>query len=464
MTSGREQARDGASMRDREDSNKPGENVVYGRNGVPILIRGGSRTTGAGYRTYEVHQRQRVGQSTEKIHPSAMLKPAFLEDPYPTLAILRENYPCYRDWVGNAYWITRYDDVTSIFTDDANFETRPKRWFYGLEDYGRDLADELPALFAEAHSIDTHARPLAERIIDELAIRERADLALEFAARYPLELLAAELALPSADFDFFVEHYLRMQQGCGWSPQAEQLGREALIQLTDYFRPLLEQRRRAPGSDLISALAGLELDAPVTAEDVAITLLERDHETLHGALANMWYLLLTHPAELEKLRNDERLVKYAYQETIRHTTPVLEAKRFARHEVERFGLLIPEGAMLVCSAGAANRDPRVFQSPDSFDVTRKDLCRREPRGQYRADGLPTGITFALGPPTKHPAVPEDRPRSRYAIVRDTAVIASKVVLEKLPDVRLDPGAGPMLRSLRIGGMHACWRLPVIWDR
>ncbi len=463
MTSGQQEASKSASTLARQATDSPENKIVYGRNGVPILIRDGSRTTGSGYRTYEVHQRLRVGQSTEKIHPTAMLKAAFLEDPYPTLTVLRENYPCYRDWVGNAYWITRYDDVTSVFTDDANFETRPKRWFYGLENYGRDLGDELPVLNAEADRLDMHARPLAERIVDEFSGRGKADLAVEFAARFPLELLAAELDLPVSDFDFFVERYLQMQDGYGWSPQAQERGLQAMAELTDYLRPLLEQRRNTPGDDLISALAGLELEQPVTAEDVVITLLERDHETLHGALANMWYLLLTHPGELSKLRDDERLVKYAYQETVRHTTPVLEAKRFARHEVERFGLLLPEGALLICSAGAANRDPRVFHDPDTFDVTRKDLCRREPRGQYRADGLPTGLTFALGPPTKHPAVPEDRPRSRYAIVRDTAVTASKVLLKNLPNLRLGPGAEPLLRSLRIGSMHACWRLPAVWD-
>ena len=47
------------------------------------------------------------------------------------MTILREHHPCYRDWVGNRFWITRYDDVTSVFADDANYESRSKRWFAG---------------------------------------------------------------------------------------------------------------------------------------------------------------------------------------------------------------------------------------------------------------------------------------------------------------------------------------------
>jgi hypothetical protein len=116
--------------------------------------------------------------------------------------------------------------------------------------------------------------------------------------------------------------------------------------------------------------------------------------------------------------------------------------------------------MMQLSAAAANRDPRVFDDPDRFVVGRADLCQREPRGQYRADGLPSGIAPALGPPSKHPAVPKERPRSLYAITRDVAVRTSRRLLEEFPDIRLANGAQPMIRSLRLGEMHCCWHLPV----
>ena len=115
---------------------------------------------------------------------------------------------------------------------------------------------------------------------------------------------------------------------------------------------------------------------------------------------------------------------------------------------------------MICSAAGANRDPRIFKNPDKFIVDRKDLCQREPRGQYRADGLATGIAFGLGKPSQHPAVPEDRPRSRYAINRDTVVSASMVLLSKAPDLALAPDANPYLTALTVGEMHTCWRLPV----
>lgn len=437
--------------------------LTVGNNGVAAAPR--QVKNAEGYRSYEIYQRQRVRQSTEKLKPSNLISDDYRSDPFPILATLRENYPCYRDWLGNAYWVTRYDDVTSIFTDDANFETRSKLWTYGLLGFGRDLRFELPVLTAQAHRMDAGAEAIARRIVSEFAAGGTADLALDFAARLAIELLGYQFGLPADELDTFAALYWRAQRGTTWEPQAQADGKQAIQALTDFVRPLFEARRADPGDDVISAIATLDLEGgPATAEDVATTVLEADHKTLHGALANMWFLLLTHPDQLARVADETRLLKYAYYETLRHSPPVLSAKRFARHEVERFGQLLPEGALLICSAAAANRDPRVFENPDLFRIDRKDVCQREPRGQYRADGLASGIAFGLGPPSKFPALPEDRPRSLYALTRDSALTASRVLLEELKDLKLAGGAAPALQALRVGDMHTCWHLPMAFRK
>ncbi|MBM4382664.1 MAG: cytochrome P450 [Deltaproteobacteria bacterium] len=436
--------------------------TTVGRNGVAITRR---KPGAQVFRTYEIHQRRRVGESTAKLRPGALISPDFLVDPYTPFTTLRENYPCYRDWVGNAYWITRYDDATSIFVDDANYETRPKRWFYGLDQVGRDLRGELAWLQHEARVLDEETPRIVRELVSAFAARGSADLARELAARLPLELLVRAWGIHEADRGAFVERSVRMQRGVHASAVSDLAGKQAFAELTAYFAPLLAKRRSNPGDDFISVAAQLELaEGPATAEDLTATLLECDHETLHGTLANLWFLLLTHPEQLARVegnrRPEARLLKLAVLEAMRHSAPVLSAKRFAKHEVERFGQVFPEGALIVCVAAAGNRDPRVFSDPDSFVVGRKDLTQREPRGMYRADGLASGIAFALGPPSKHPALPEDRPRSRYALTRDAAVTASNVLLDALRELRLAPGAAPRLQSLGLGEMHTCWHLPV----
>lgn len=430
---------------------------VAGRNGIVIKKRE-YQNEASGYRTYEVHQRERVGESTEKIKPIQLISDEYRIDPYPFVEILRENYPCYRDWLSNSYWVTQYNDVTSVAADDANFETRPKTWYYDMPELGRDLGGELAVLNAEAACNDTQGPVIADAITSSLAADSTADLATGFAARFAIELLAARYDIPPQDQGFFAGAYWRMQRGTSFDPALQRDGKQAIDELIAYFKPILDARTKEPGDDMVSAMASL--DMPVTAEDVVVTLLEADHETLHGALANLWFLLMTHPEEFEKARTEPRLMKLAYLETIRHSTPVIACDRFARHEVERFGKLLPEGARVICSAAAANRDPRIFNEPDRFISDRQDMCHREPRGQYRADGLASGITFRLGKPSIHPAVPEDRPRSRYAQTRDLAVMASQSLLSNVGDIRLASDASPRLSSLTIGEMHTCWKLPV----
>ena len=116
-----------------------------------------------GFRTYEVYQRARLGETTELIKPRQLTSEAYLHDPYPLVATLREHYPCYRDWPGNAFWITRYDDVTSVFADDANYETRSRATMCGRAGWGRDLGDELDVLRCLEHTADTHGESIARR-------------------------------------------------------------------------------------------------------------------------------------------------------------------------------------------------------------------------------------------------------------------------------------------------------------
>jgi len=416
----------------------------------------------SGYRTYEVYQRERVGETTNLLKPRQLIGDDYLTDPYPLVGILRENYPCYRDWVGNRFWITHYDDVTSVFADEANYETRTKRWFYGRADYGRDLGDQLPVAWAFANGLDNGIHQCVDTIIKELRSSQSPDLAVDFAARLPLDLWGQVLDLDAQQLQQFAGLYWQMQRGWRWHAPDQRAGSNAIEQLEALISPILDNRRGGDGPDLITAAANLEglEGGRVTAADLVATILEADHETMHGGLANLWFLLLTNPDQLQVLRGEPRLCKFAWLEMLRHSTPVLSAARFARHEVERFGRLLPGGALLYCSAGAANRDPRVFSDPDTFDIARKDLCQREPRGQYRADGLPSGVAFGMGKPSVHPAVPKERPRSLYAITRDTAVVASTALLEAFPSMSLAVGAQPSLRSLRIGEMHTCWSLPV----
>ncbi|MGB3737716.1 MAG: hypothetical protein WA964_22380, partial [Ilumatobacter sp.] len=269
----------------------------------------------AGYRTYEVYQRERVGESTDQFTPRELIGDEMLTDPFRLLTLMREHGPCYRDWIGNRFWITRYDDVTSVFADDANFESRSKRWFSGKPTLGRDLGGELPVLWAHANRIDAHVETIVERMLHDL--HDEPDLAGGFAARLPLELWGAVLDLPRKDLAEFSALYWRMQRGAGWHEVARRDGHAATVELTRLIEPLARGRRADPGDDLISAAVGIEVDGePVGAADIVATVFEADHETLHGGLANLWFQLLTHPDQLDVVRHEPRLMKQAWHEAL----------------------------------------------------------------------------------------------------------------------------------------------------
>lgn len=433
---------------------KEGDGII-GKNGV-FLRKSNYDSENSGYRTYEVYQRERVGESTEKIKPSELISEEFRIDPYPFMETLRENYPCYRDWLSNCYWITKYNDVTSIFSDDANFETRPKSFFLKAEGLGKDLGNELPILFAQEKSFDDETSHLSIALIEELLRKKFADLATEFAAVLPLKILSKQYGITESESSQFAHRYWQMQRGTSWDPKLQMDGKNATQELIIFFNDKIRTGGQKDMENCLSAMIELGADG----RDVVATLLNTDHETMHGALSNLWFHMLTSPENFESAKSSKRMLKLAYLETLRHSPPVLSAERFALQEVERFGRLIPEGAKLICSAAAANRDPEIFKSPEEFRVDRRDMCQREPRGQYRADGLASGIAFALGKPSIHPAVPEDRPRSKYAIIRDAAVSASQILIDSTKDIKIKKGETPYLSCLTVGEMHTCWRLPV----
>lgn len=407
----------------------------------------------AGYRSYEVYQRERVGETTNLVNPRDLIAPQYLGDPFTVPAVLREHYPCFRDWVGNRFWLTRYDDVTSVFVDDANFETRPKSAVYASTVDGRDLGRHPEVRQAWVQSHDAVIDDVIAQVLD--AVSGTCDVATEVADELEARLFERVVGLGgSAKVARSLLH--RMSAGTSWDERARIDGLTAFGELRQLLAAQLTERLQQPADDLLTVFANLG----ASADDVVITLLEIDRATLPASIANLWCLLLTHAEQFAVVQAEPRLMKFAYLESLRHAPAIPTADRFARHEVERFGRLLPQGALVHLSAAAANRDPRQFNEPDRFDVGRKDLCRREPRGQYRADGLPAAIAFGHGKPSRLPAVPRDAPRSAYAVTRDMAVALSLGLLERFPGIECVAESEPSMSLNYLGGTYRCRTLPV----
>ncbi|MFE0420386.1 cytochrome P450 [Streptomyces tendae] len=153
--------------------------------------------------------------------------------------------------------------------------------------------------------------------------------------------------------------------------------RRARLELRDEVIALVEDRREHLGDDIISALvrARVEEDRLTAGELVELStgILMAGLETPANQLGNFVYTLLTHPAELAKLRDRPGLIGSAVEELTRHVPIGASANhpRIALEDIEFGGVLIRAGEAVFVDFIAANRDPRVFADPDLLDLTRE---------------------------------------------------------------------------------------------
>ncbi len=155
--------------------------------------------------------------------------------------------------------------------------------------------------------------------------------------------------------------------------EIEAIGKAAMTVML-FLVPLVAQRRRDPGEDLLSALihppdGGVRLD---TGEIITmcLLLLAAGHETTSNLIGNGTLALLEHPAQLDWLRRHPDLSAGAVEELLRYDSPVQVASRIAHSDLTLGGVKVRKGQQALVVLGAANRDPGRYPDPDRLDLTR----------------------------------------------------------------------------------------------
>jgi cytochrome P450 len=170
--------------------------------------------------------------------------------------------------------------------------------------------------------------------------------------------------------------------------------RAAAWGMYEYFTAMVAAKRRSPADDLLSALIAARDDEDSLDERELIAmlflLLVAGHETTVNLIASGTLALLTHPAQLARLRADPSLLPGAVDELLRYVNPLNHATdRFTLEPVEIGGVTIPAREWVLCVTSSANHDPSRFGSPDELDVGRD-------AGGHLAFGH--GIHYCLGAP------------------------------------------------------------------
>ncbi|GAA3053485.1 cytochrome P450 [Streptomyces glomeratus] len=218
---------------------------------------------------------------------------------------------------------------------------------------------------------------LADTLLDEMEAQgPPADLVEHLSNPLPRRTIFDVLGIPEEDWERMQEH---VHQLLATGPDSRERAAAAKAELRAYFGEQVEQRRRAPGPDLISALAAARegqdaLDDQELAV-MALTLVLSGQDTATCQISDIAYLLLTRPALMKRLRSRPDTLPAVLHEVLRYIPfrKGVGIPRVALEDVEIDGVRIRAGDYVHVSYLTANRDPERYPDPDAIDPDRPAL-------------------------------------------------------------------------------------------
>jgi cytochrome P450 family 142 subfamily A polypeptide 1 len=356
------------------------------------------------------------------------------------LARLRREDPVHWDETNGFWLLTRYADVRAASKDPELFSSQEKGPWHTF-----DVHFSMQALDGPEHRrqrgiaskgftprmvgrLRETAHATIHACIDAVAAQGKCEFVSALASPVPLRLIADMLGLPAEHFDLFqrwsdgtASSNVELRSSPGFA--ADQARLEALL------REESERRKSEPRDDLISAVVAAQAEGVLDwggadsfvgfAKDDLVSfaqfILLAGNETTRNAISRGMLALIDHPEQRALLRARPDLLPSAVDEILRWSSPVRVLRRVATRDTELRGKKIREGDSVLLLYGSANRDEDVFADPFAFRVD------RSPNEH---------ITFGLGP---HFCLGANLARMEIATVIGA-------LLERLPDLRLAPGA------------------------
>ena len=268
---------------------------------------------------------------------------------------------------------------------------------------------------------------IANERVDLFAAQGHCEFVADFALPLPGIFIAEELGLDRADYLTFRRWADAMlaqaQRRLSVDEALIEAGHE--LEAQHFLAAEFEKRRQHPTGDLISMLVHAHGDdeEPFTIgelQDLMHQLITGGFETTTAALSAGMLLLVQHPDQQQLLRERPDLMGNFIEEVLRFDSPVQGLWRTAKSPVDVAGVSIPTESAVMMRFGAANRDPRVFDEPDRFDITRANARN------HTAFGF--GNHFCVG----------------AALARQEMMSAFTILLERLDNFALaEPLASPL---------------------
>ncbi|MEY3345003.1 MAG: cytochrome P450 [Candidatus Nanopelagicaceae bacterium] len=329
--------------------------------------------------------------------------------PWPVFTELRRDVPLH--WSEEAapnhgfFSVTRYHDIVAVLRDPATFTSER---FTNLEEVDAEQEEARRSLLetdgsrhralrrllqgqftpAAVAQYETFLRGLTATTLDNAFAKGEFDFVREVAADFPINVLARLLDVPAKDNRQLIEWGNRM---IGFDdpehadilisdPDSEKyrlvpFRSPAALEVFAYGDALAKERRGKDGSDLVSVLVNGEMSdgIPLTERDFHtnfLLLVVAGNETTRHTISHTMINLIKHPDQLARLQEDPELIPWAVEEFLRFASPVYHFRRTATKDVEMHGQMIKSGQKIVTWFASGNRDEKVFDNADRFDVTR----------------------------------------------------------------------------------------------
>lgn len=321
------------------------------------------------------------------------------KNPWPKVEEVRALGPVVFNEFLDAWMVTGYRNCARVLANAHNFSTEKLAETYGNMFGGSTMQGDdtsrhhmIKAVWAKHLQRDSMPplEPMIRELVDWRLLpfmeRIRAGESVE-ARKYltrgiPTLVIATLLGIPRERFEEFGEWSDNMSGILVVTMDPAEAGREtfrtgleATRKMNEYVKEVIEERRRKPGDDLISALVHSDIaKTQMTDQDIMASVTQLvfgGNETTANLMTMTLQVLAEHPDQRQALANDRSLIPAAIEEIIRWASPVTVKFRAARNgNPEIAGVRIPDGRNVIPLLISANRDPAQWDDPAKFDVRR----------------------------------------------------------------------------------------------
>lgn len=384
---------------------------------------------------------------------------AALGNPLPLYQRLRDEAPAFFIEEFGCWFLSRFEDIWEQTGDTAAYSAAAR----GTTP-AHLLTNQLP-VFPSVNLMDppehvrnralisgafkprrvASLRPLVQEIvdrrIDELAARGEGDLVGDYIAKISMEVSCRLLGLPVEDRDLLYSCVNRFFEREAGARGMTEDGLAAANDLNVYLEALIKERRKKPLDEdvLMNAYLSAQFDGkPLPDDNIAsqmATLVIGSTDSFPKIFAAGLLALHDEPEQRADLIRDPALIPGAFQEALRYGMPTQMLGRTLNRDVAIHGKTMEEGQAVMFLFVAANRDDRIFEAPNRFDIRRKSKRI---------------LTFGHG---NHACL-------GIHIAALEGELALAAVLQRIPDYAIDENQVERLRSEFVAGITG---LPATWN-